>query len=309
MSLQERLWYRHGVAMPNIVNMIFVTGATGFVGRSVMGQLERAGVEARGHNGRINDPHSLRKQLDGVDTVIHLAGIEGRGRNRQLRHTDLDGTRRLLEECDRAGVTHIVYLSRINADHNSLHMLLKIKGETEQVIRANPIPYTIIRSATLYGRGDRFSEMLAGTMLWGWPFVWLPGGGKSVMQPLWVEDGARCLITAVQQPRLFNKTVTIAGEEMLRAFEIMDLLLRVLGIRRISMSMPMVLVRPLSNVLFSWWRWPPFTRYAVDRLFVPETAVSDSVTSQFNFRPARMRNSISYLRRSGMRRRFFKRHG
>ena len=289
--------------------MIFVTGATGFVGRSVMAQLERAGMEVRAHNGRINDPHSLRQQLEGVDTVIHLAGIEGRGRNRQLRHTDLDGTRRLLEECDRAGVTHIIYLSRINADHNALHTLLKIKGETEQVIRANPVPYTIIRAAMLYGRGDRFSEMLVGAMLWGWPFVWLPGGGKSVMQPLWVEDGARCLIAAVQQPQFFNKTITIAGEEMFRTEQVTQLFLRTLRVRRIPVALPMTLTRPFSALLFSWWRWPPFTRYAVDRLFVPETAVRDSVMSQFNFRPARMRDTISYLRRPGMRRRFFRRRG
>jgi len=274
-----------------------------------MAQLERSGIEARAHDGRINNPHKLREQLDGVHTVIHLAGIEGRGRNRQLRHTDLDGTRRLLEECERAGVTHLIYLSRINADHNSLHVLLKIKGETEQIIRQNPIPHTIIRAATLYGRGDRFSEMVAGAILWGWPFVWLPGGGKSVMQPLWVEDAARCLTAAVQQSQLLNKTVTIAGEEMLRTDQITHLFMRTLGVRRIPVPLPMTLTRPLSALFFSWWRWPPFTRYAIDRLFVPETAVRDSVMSQFHFRPARMRNTISYLRRPGMRRRFFRRRG
>lgn len=274
-----------------------------------MAQLARAGMDARAHDGRINNPHNLREQLDGVQTVIHLAGIEGRGRNRQLRHTDLDGTRRLLEECERAGVTQIIYLSRINADHNSLHALLKIKGETERAIRQSNVPHTIIRSATLYGRGDRFSEMLAGAMLWGWPFVWLPGGGKSVMQPLWVEDAARCLIAAVQQPAMLNKTLTIAGEEMLRTDQITHLFLRTLGVRRFPVPLPMVLIRPLSNLFFSWWRWPPFTRYAIDRLFVPETAVRDSVMSQFHFRPARMRDTIAYLRRPGMRRRFFRRRG
>ena len=279
------------------------------MGQSVMAQLARAGMAARGHNGRINNPHNLRQQLDGVHTVIHLAGIEGRGRNRQLRHTDLDGTRRLLEECERADVRRIIYLSRLNADHNALHTLLKIKGETEQIIRNSPIPHTIIRSATLYGHGDRFTEMLAGAMLWSWPFVWLPGGGKSVMQPLWVEDAARCLIAAIDQPHMVNQTISIAGEEMLRTEQITHLLLRTLNIRRLPVPLPMTLTRPLSSLLFSWWRWPPFTRYAIDRLFVPEVTERDAVMRHFNFRPARMRDSISYLRRRGMRRRFFHRRG
>ncbi len=272
-----------------------------------MAQLERAGVEARAHTGHINDYRDLRRQLEGVRTVIHLAGVEGRGRDRQLRRIDLNGTRRLLEECNRAGVQQIIYLSRINADHNSLHTLLRVKGEAERFIRKSSIPYTIIRAAALYGHGDRFSEMLAGAILWGWPFVWLPGGGKSVMQPLWVEDAARCLTAVVQQPRFLNKTISIAGEEMLRTSEITELFLRTLNVRRILVPLPMTLVRPLAALFFSWWRWPPFTSYAIDRLFMPETADRDTIMSQFHFRPARMRNTISYLRRPHMRRRFFRR--
>ena len=108
--------------------MILVTGATGFVGRSVTNVLTLNGYEWRAFDGRINSPEALRRQLAGVRTVIHLAGAETRGRGRLLRHIDVEGTQRLLEEAQRGGVQRLIVPSRLGADPNSLHALLRAKG-------------------------------------------------------------------------------------------------------------------------------------------------------------------------------------
>ena len=138
--------------------MILLTGATGFVGRSVARQLSQSGQAWRAFDGRINNYQHLRQQLAGVTTVIHLVGSEARSRNRLLQHIDLEGTERLLEEARRADVRHLIYLSRIGADHNSSHWLLRIKGEVERLVRQSGLPYTILRCATLFGQDDRFTE-------------------------------------------------------------------------------------------------------------------------------------------------------
>lgn len=285
--------------------MILITGATGFVGSSVMIWLERTGKEAIAHHGRINDPLDLRQQLDGVDTVIHLAGTEARGRNRLLHHVDIKGTSRLIEECQRAGVQRLIVPSRIGADPNSLHPLLQAKGEVERQVRQSGIPYTILRSATLFGHGDLFTEIILSLALWTWPVVWLPGGGTIIMQPLWVEDFARCLVAALDRPDLINKTLALGGEEQLRYREIVRQLLAAAGNRRFMLPIPLILLHPLSGLLFSWWWRPPITRYFVDRFFVPEVTDFDAVLRHFGFRPARLSESIAYLRRPGLRRRIF----
>jgi NADH dehydrogenase len=281
--------------------MILVTGATGFVGRSVMAQLERAGKEAKAHHGRINNPLDLRQQLEGVDIVIHLAGAESRGRNRLLRHVDLEGTERLIEECQRANVQRLIVPSRIGADHNSLHPLLQTKGEVEQRVQKSGIPYTILRAATLFGRGDLFTETIVSLAMWTWPVVWLPGGGTVAMQPLWVEDFARCLVDTLDRPDLINKTISLAGEEQLRYREIVRQLLVAANRSRILLPIPLLILHPLSSLLFSWWWRPPVTRYFVDRFFVPEVTDFDTVLRHFNFRPARLSENIAYLHRPGLR--------
>ena len=57
--------------------------------------------------------------------------------------------------------------------------LLKAKGEAERIIQKSGIPYTILRSTSLYGWGDRYFEIIVGLAIWSWPFIWLPGNGRS----------------------------------------------------------------------------------------------------------------------------------
>jgi NADH dehydrogenase len=287
--------------------MILVTGATGFIGRSLTNTLTLDGFDWKAYAGRINNPSALREQLTGVETVFHLAGSESRGRGRLLRHVDIDGTERLIEEARSAGVKHIILPSRIGADANSIHPLLRAKGIIERTVRRGRIPYTILRTSTLFGLGDRFTEIILGLALWSWPFVWLPGGGNIAMQPLWVEDFARCLIAVLDQPNLINQTITLAGDERFRYRELVSHILNVEGVRRYPVKLPLALLGPSAALLFGWWYWPAVSRFFVDRFFVPEVAELDSVRRYFGFRPLRFRETMAYLHRPGIRWRIFRR--
>ncbi|HIP71593.1 MAG TPA: NAD-dependent epimerase/dehydratase family protein, partial [Anaerolineae bacterium] len=258
--------------------------------------------------GRINDPLTLRQQLKETQPriIIHLAGAEARGRDRLLRHVDIEGTERLLEESRRAGIERLIYVSRMNANHLDSHALLKAKGEAERLIQQSGIPYTILRPATLYGRNDRFFEIIVGVAIWTWPLVWLPGGGHVSFQPLWVEDFVRCLAATVDRPDLINKTITLAGEEKIFYRDLVRLLLTTTGKRRIAVPLPMTLMRQTSRFIFYWWYWPAISQYFIDRFFVPEITEYDTIMRHFGFRPARIRQNISYLNRRGLAMRIFR---
>ncbi len=286
--------------------MLLVTGSTGFVGRSLMRVLARADRPVRAYESRINDPAALRRALEDVDCVVHLAGAEARDRVRLLRHVDVEGTERLLEEMGRAGVGRLVVLSRLNAEPASMHALLQAKGQVERLVRRSGIPAVIVRSATLYGRDDRFLNVIAGLAAWTWPAVWLPGGGQVAMQPFWVEDLAHCLAEAVDRDDLLGQTIEVAGEERLRYRDIVRQVLRTAGLNRFELGVSPKLIRPLSALLFGWWRRPPVTRFFLDRFSVPEVTAVDTVYRHFGFRPGLMGQHTSYLRGSGQRRRLFR---
>jgi NADH dehydrogenase len=136
--------------------------------------------------------------------------------------------------------------------------------------------------------------------------VWLPGGGRVAMQPLWVEDLARCLAATVDRDDLLGQTLELAGDERLRYSGLARHVLQTAGLNRYPLSVTPKLIRPVSAVLFGWWLRPPVTRFFLDRFSVPEVAANDSVYAHFGFRPGRIGQHTSYLRSPGLQKRLFR---
>ena len=287
--------------------MILITGATGFIGRVLGRALDHAGYAWRPYSGRMNAAETLRAELEGVETVIHLAGAEARGSNRLLRHVDVEGTQALVDAAAAAGVTRILLPSRLNANLHSFHPLLRTKGEVEQIVQKSGIPYTILRTTSLFGRDDRFSEIIYSLLLWSWPLAWLPGGGKMLVQPLWVEDYVHCLIATLDRPAMLDRTLELAGNELISYRQLVSTILNVTSKQRLMLPLPMSLMKLLSRAFLMWWYWPAVSRYFVDRFFVPDVTALDRVQRHFGFQPARFRETITYLNRPGLWWRLFRR--
>src|SRR5689334_4824962 len=128
---------------------ILVTGGTGVVGdaavRALVGRghtvrlltrhAERdarawpAGVEP--HEGDVTDPGSLAGAADGCDAVLHAVGIVDESPPElTFERVNVDGTRHVVAEAERAGVPHLVYVSSLGADTGrSPYHQSKLAGE------------------------------------------------------------------------------------------------------------------------------------------------------------------------------------
>jgi dihydroflavonol-4-reductase len=91
---------------------VFVTGATGFVGSHVARELRAQGADVNDERVDLLDPAGLERAVTGCEAVVHVAALYSYDADpRLIERVNVDGTRNLLNACERAGVDRIVYTS------------------------------------------------------------------------------------------------------------------------------------------------------------------------------------------------------
>lgn len=294
--------------------MILVTGGTGFIGRALVKQLVELGVPVRivlrpsQHSpevpqgiplevaiSNLSNERSLRAAMVGVDTVYHLAGVEQRGAYGDLMAVDIRGTGAVVNAALDAGVERFFYLSHIGADRSSAYPVLKAKAIAEQYIRKSGLDYTIVRSAIVYGPNDGFTTSLA-RLLYAFPFVFfVPGDGRSLLQPLWIEDLVTYLVWALDDLHTLNETYEIGGPEQMSLKQILTLMMEKLGIQRRLVSVRFPYLKGFTILLESIFPGLPVSVFWLDYLATNHTCALDTLPREFNLLPARMSYQLDYL--------------
>ena len=168
------------------MSRVLVTGASGFIGNAVVAALARDGYAVRA---AVRRPHpsfpdgvevvqhpdlaeafDWQPLLQGVDQVVHLAGIAhtGRGVDRaSYDRVNRQATAQLATAAAQTGVKHLVFVSSIRAQSGPAadHALTErddpaptdaygaSKLAAEEAVRSSGVPFTILRPALLYGPG------------------------------------------------------------------------------------------------------------------------------------------------------------
>jgi NADH dehydrogenase len=294
--------------------MILITGGTGFIGRALVRQFFDSdypvrtllrpspetprlpkGVPVEVAVVSLNDVRGLRAALRGVDTIIHLAGVEHLGRNANLLATDIQGTRNLAQAAKQAGVERFIFLSHIGADRASAFPVHKAKGIAEEHIRKSGVPHTIVRSSIIYGPEDHFTTNLA-ELLRRMPFIFpIPGDGQTRIQPLWVEDLVTCLLWAMENPKTVNKTYEVGGSEYYTVRQTLETIMQEIGKRRVLVSVPPPLLRALVVTLETFIPHFPASSFWIDYYAVHRTCPVDNLPRIFGLMPARFTYRLDYL--------------
>jgi uncharacterized protein YbjT (DUF2867 family) len=296
--------------------MILVTGATGFIGRALIRHLSTTGQQVRvllrpsPQSPRIpkgvpvevavvslNDERGVRAALRGVDHIYHLASASTLGRRGNLLTTDIEGTRTLAQAARDAGIQRFIYLSHIGADRASAFPIQKAKGIAEEHIRRSGVPYTIIRSSVLFGPEDRFTNNLAG-ILRVVPFIFpIPSDGRSLIQPLWVEDLVTCLVWTLDNPETINQTYEVGGGEYFTLRQVLETLMDVTRRRRLLVPLPVPWMRALLVMIDSLVPNFNISTYWLDYVAVNRTCPVDNLPRTFGLMPARFAYRLDYLAR------------
>jgi predicted dehydrogenase/nucleoside-diphosphate-sugar epimerase len=249
---------------------ILVLGATGFIGKELVRQLVATGrgvrllvrntgnlqPDMRGplvecQSGDLTSAADIRKAMEGIDCVIHLARSNVKTWA-EYREFEIGTTRQVAECALEAGVKRLVYTGTIASYYQGAkarmisedtpldpgiargNLYARAKTASEELLlkmhKEQGLPVVILRPGVVIGRGG--SPFHWGVAMWWHDAVcqtW--GAGENKLPLVLVEDVASGLISAMDAQGIEGRSFNLVGEPSLSAQEYLDELDRCGGFR------------------------------------------------------------------------------
>lgn len=289
---------------------IFLTGATGFVGRHLVPALIGEGhhlrclvrsaekadsLRALGCEvvlGDLLDPPDWEDSLRETELILHLAALH-RGTPSLIRRTNSEGTAHLVRAALMHNARKILYLSTVTAANRPSWPYAHSVWLAERLIQESSLSFTILRCSVIIGPGDPFLGGIL-RMAQSWPVVPVIGSGKTRFQPLGVHDVVQCILRAISSDRYDKRILAIGGPEILSYDQIVRMVLEVLQREKRVLHLP----RRATRFCVRW-----LERFGIDTPFVPGHFLSHDhlassptvIEDEFGFRPQRLREVIPTL--------------
>ncbi|MEU6574102.1 NAD(P)H-binding protein [Streptomyces sp. NPDC046805] len=192
---------------------IAVLGGTGFIGSQVVQKLNAAGHEAVPHSKStgvdVITGQGLEEAVAGADVVVNLTNSPTfDDASPGFFQTSMDN---LLAAAEKGGVGHVVVLSIVGADQVPGLGYYRAKVLQEDILKAGPIPYSIVRAT-------QFMEFMDAVLSWTTEgdTVRLPA---TPLQPIAAQEVSDVVADVAVGPPL-NGTLDIAGPDVLPLDEI-----------------------------------------------------------------------------------------
>ena len=227
-----------------MIKKIFITGASGFIGRNVVARLKDKyeltllllpGEPATGLSdqnivrGDVTRLNSLSRLIKGHDTVIHMAGAVGYQSWRKTLSINVDGTRNVMRKAIKAGVIRFIHMSSVSVYGRVPDLRISedqpykkirdpygdTKLEAEQLIwklaEKNRIDLTVLRPTAVYGEGDnKFLPTLTENLKSG--KFRIMGDGNQSVDLVNVKDVTEAVYLSLLRPESIGQVYNIANE-------------------------------------------------------------------------------------------------
>jgi uncharacterized protein YbjT (DUF2867 family) len=275
---------------------VLLTGARGFVGREVLRQLLASGhevVAVSRHLRAENVPPRViqvaaditgdkwQRWCEGCGAAIHLVGIirEVPRAGATFERAHVVATRRVIAGCHSLGIRRMVHMSALGTRADAPTLYYRTKWKAEEAVRASGLDWTIFRPTPIFGPGDGFSTTIA-RALRRLPVFPVFGDGAYKLQPVAVEEVARCFVAVLERPVTIGETYQLGGPEAITYNEVLRRIAQALGLRRAFVHVPAGLAT-LAVSIIQHFPGAPITRDQLTMLL--EGATCDVTAASLTF--------------------------
>lgn len=287
---------------------ILLTGATGYVGRCLLPELERRGHLVRClarrpeklagkvgpattiMAGDATEPADLARACAGIDVAYWLVHSMESGVD--FERADRLAAERFAAAARAAGVQRIIYLGGLGADDDTLSAHLRSRHEVGAILRASGLEVIEFRASIVIGAGS-FSFDLVRTLVERLPVMICPAWVATPTQPIAIADIVAYLAAAIGLSGEGSRIFEIGGPDKESYGAIMHEYARQRGLTRLMIPVPVLTPR-----LSSLWlklvapQYSKVGRKLIDGLKNPTVVTSDAALRDFDIRPRDLPTAI-----------------
>jgi len=281
---------------------VAIAGGTGFIGKVIIKKLVEAGhrvvalirqgslLKIAGFSGMesryiyYDSPTQIKKILEDCQAIINLVGII-----RETKETSFDYVHHLIpmslvKAAKDTGLKRFVQMSALGVDSELDTEYMQTKRLGENVVKSSGLDFTIFRPSIVFGPEDRFVNLFV-KMIKRLPTVPVIGDGYYRLQPVSVYNVAEGFVKCLENPQAIGKTYDIAGSEKYTFNEILDIIGKVLGKKRVRKFHQPVGPIMLMAGLFDRFQCFPVTKDQLKMLFAEYTTDDDSFYRDLDISP------------------------
>ena len=239
---------------------IFLTGASGFVGKEILKRLlekdynvfalvrdeKKLNITHENLtlvNGDILKVDTYKNALSNCDAIINLVGIIREYPKRGITFYKLhfEATKNLVDLAKQFHIKRFIQMSANGTRENAVSNYHKTKYMAENYVIKSDLDYTIFRPSVVYGPGDEFINMLNSMMKRTFLFTYFGDGGYK-MQPVSVYEVAELFVNAIENRNTFKKIYSVCGNKVLTYKELLQLIIRITNKKVFLFSIPEIFI-------------------------------------------------------------------
>lgn len=249
---------------------VLVTGASGFMGKSLCERLQTEGVvvnallrhSTTGPWSQVIEQdltlplpiEKLKNSLQGIDTIFHLAAVTHTGNTAIPREhywaINVTTTKALLQLAVELGASHFVYMSSVKAINPTDNYGHSKKAAEDFILsfgKNNGLSVSILQPALVYGpsvKGNLFSML---RLIQKGLFL-PPPEVHNARSMIGLADVITAMLLVVENPIANGKIYTLTDEHHYSTKEIYDAMRSALGLSPMRWSFPFIFFKIMAHV-------------------------------------------------------------
>lgn len=229
-----------------------------------------------------------------IAAIINTAALLGSSDYDKNLAVNAGGVQNLIDYAKEKGIRRFIQISSVVVIKTFKGPYGETKLIGQQYLEKSGLDYTVFIPAMILGPEGLGINRILKNVFRCPLFVPLIGSGKETQHPIFVKDFARYIVLAVNAEKSFGKVYQIAGDQVISFKNMIRMILKIKGKKRIFISVPASFAKLLGKFFQKTQKVPLFTAEHVKGVLQDSNLDTTLIKADLGFTPTRLEDAVAY---------------